>query len=142
MAKPNPNKVNQHTAPDPRQSLFLECYLEPSSNTFSNALQSAISAGYSQEYAENITSLMPAWLSESISDLYIAKEAQENIRKAITGTHEEIVKEFGKNIKWEATTLAAKGLMKSKYSERIENTGKDGGAIEIQSITGMKIVKE
>lgn len=126
--------ANQHT-PDPRQSEFLSAYLDPTSETFSNALQSALHAGYSQEYAENIKSLMPDWLSESIADLYIATEAQDNIRKAVTGTHEDIVKEFGKNVKWEATTLAAKGLMKDKYSERKELTGDKGGPIEVNNIT-------
>lgn len=122
--------ANQHQ-PDPRQAEFLNNYLNPESDTFSNALQSALEAGYSQEYAENIMSLMPDWLSESISDLYLAAEAQNNIRKAITGSHEEIIKEFGKNVKWEATTLAAKGLMKNKYSERQEHTGKDGKDLKI-----------
>jgi len=117
--------ANQHT-PDPRQALFLSHYLDPSSDTFSNAMQSALLAGYSQEYAENIKSLMPQWLSDSIEDLYIASEAQSNIRLAVAGDPEQIVKEFGKNVKWEATTLAAKGLMKQKYSERSEITGKDG----------------
>ena len=121
---------NQHQ-PDPRQALFLTYYLDPKSDTFSNALQSALEAGYSQEYAENIMSLMPSWLSDTIADLYIASEAQDNIRKAITGSHEDIVKEFGKNVKWEATTLAAKGLMKNKYSERIEQTGANGAPLQI-----------
>lgn len=44
---------------NPQQELFLERYTNPKSPTFSNALQSALEAGYKQEYAENITTLMP-----------------------------------------------------------------------------------
>lgn len=51
---------------DPRQVAFLAAWADPASDTFSNALQSALKVGYSQEYAENITSLMPNWLSEAI----------------------------------------------------------------------------
>jgi phage terminase small subunit len=129
--------ANQHT-PDPRQAEFLNSYLNPESDSFSNAYQSAINAGYSEEYAQNITSLMPDWLSDSIADLYIAKEAQSNIMKAVTGEAEDIVKAFGKNVKWEATTLAAKGLMKGKYSERIENTGKDGQPLMVTFDSSLK----
>ena len=44
----------QDTHPDPRQSLFLQYYLDPKSKTFSNALQSGIRAGYSAEYSQSI----------------------------------------------------------------------------------------
>lgn len=50
----------------PQQIDFLKYYTDPKSGTFSNATQSAIKAGYSQDYADNLTSLMPDWLSENI----------------------------------------------------------------------------
>ena len=50
----NPNKVNEYTEPDPRQSLFLNKYLNPKSKTFGNAYQSAIDVGYKEDYAKNI----------------------------------------------------------------------------------------
>ena len=36
----------------PQQELFLSYYTNPKSETFSNALQSGLKAGYSQEYSE------------------------------------------------------------------------------------------
>lgn len=60
------DKENKLDILDPRQSLFLSIYMDPKSPTFSNALQSALRAGYSQEYAENITAQMPVWLSENL----------------------------------------------------------------------------
>lgn len=79
LAKTNPNKVNQHTGPDPRQATFLALYLDPKSETFSNVLQSGLKAGFSKEYSENLTSLMPAWLSESIGELNMLSKAERNL---------------------------------------------------------------
>ncbi len=66
--KNNPNGANQWIA-DPRQQLFLAYYLDPKSLTFSNAYQSALKAGYEDEYAKVIMSKMPTWLSEKVNDL-------------------------------------------------------------------------
>lgn len=51
---------------DNRQAKFLELYLDPDSETFDNALQSGLKAGFTQEYSESITSQMPDWLSEAL----------------------------------------------------------------------------
>lgn len=74
----NPNGANQWVV-DPRQTLFLENYLNPESETFSNALQSALKAGYSQEFSESITSQMPKWLAESLGELAMLSKAERNL---------------------------------------------------------------
>lgn len=141
----NPNKVNQYTAPDPRQSLFLSYYLDPKSDTFANALQSGIRAGYTEEYSKTLMSQLPAWLSESISDQELLHKAEKRLKQILDF---EPVDEEGRidnsllANQMKAVTLVAKGIGKNKYSERVEQTGKDGGAIELKEITGMKIVKE
>lgn len=75
--KKSKKKGNQYMV-DPRQSLFLANYLNTKSPTFSNALQSALAAGYAQEYAESITSLAPDWLSERLGEL----NSERMLRKA------------------------------------------------------------
>lgn len=74
----NPHGANQHV-PDPRQSKFLSLFMDPTSKTFSNALQSALSAGFSQEYAESITAQMPKWLSESLGENDMLSRAERNL---------------------------------------------------------------
>ena len=55
MGKPsNPNGANQYLL-DPRQKKCWEGYVNPTSPTFANAKQSAIAAGYEEEYANQIT---------------------------------------------------------------------------------------
>lgn len=104
---------------DPRQTLFLSYYLDPTSGTFSNALQSALKAGYSQEYSESITSQMPDWLSDKLGDLQMLSIAETNLLELL---------QQGEDIKVKAdiTKFVAKTLGKEKYSERQEIVGRDG----------------
>jgi hypothetical protein len=81
MARNNPNGANG-VVTDPRQSLFIAYYLDPKSLTFSNALQSALKAGYAQNYAENIMDEMPDWLREKLGNVKssrLLEKAERNL---------------------------------------------------------------
>lgn len=54
MTKPNPNGANQWTL-DPRQKLCWDYYVNPKSETFADAKNSAIRAGYTEGTADTIT---------------------------------------------------------------------------------------
>lgn len=54
--------TKQETLLTPQQELFLAEYTNPKSDNFGNAVQSALKAGYTENYANNITGLMPEWL--------------------------------------------------------------------------------
>lgn len=129
MAKTNPNKVNQYTAPDPRQSLFLSYYIDPKSETFSNAYQSALKAGYEEEYASTILNQDLAWLSESLSDSSLLQKAEKRLNQILDF---EPVDDEGRldnaliANQMKAVTLVAKGIGKNKYSERLEQSGPNG----------------
>lgn len=68
---------------NPQQEAFLSYYTNPSSDTFGNALQSALKAKYAKEYAENITALMPDWLLENIGRFNMLKKAERNLDKIL-----------------------------------------------------------
>jgi len=135
MAKNNPNKVNQYTAPDPRQSLFLSYYIDPKSETFSNAYQSALKAGYEEEYAKTILSQDVQWLSDSLSDASLLNKAEKRLNQILDF---EPVDEEGKidnsliANQMKAVTLVAKGIGKAKYSERVEQTGANGAPLIVK----------
>ena len=120
--------------PDPRQSLFLQYYLDFKSETFSNALQSALRAGYSQEYSENITSEYPEWLSEALGDNKCLRKAEKVLDDILDMA---AVDEDGKvdntllGTQVKVATLYAKGLGKAKYSERVEQTGANGAPLVV-----------
>jgi len=73
----------QDTQPDPRQALFLAYYLDPKSSTFSNALQSGIRAGYSEEYSQSILCKDLDWLSENVDKQNMVKKAMRNLNKLL-----------------------------------------------------------
>jgi len=64
-----------------QQENFLAYYTNPKSETFSNALQSALKAGYSQEYSESITHQLPDWLSENLGDMKRLRKAEKNLEE-------------------------------------------------------------
>jgi len=73
----------QDTQPDPRQALFLAHYLNPKSDTFSNAYQSGIKAGYSEEYSKVILSKDIDWLSDFVNEEQMVKKAMKNLMKLL-----------------------------------------------------------
>lgn len=113
----------------PQQELFLERYTNPKSLTFSNAVQSALAAGYTENYANNITGLMPEWLFENIGDMKRLRKAEKNLSEV---QDINIVNDEGKidsqlvEKRTKVDMFIAERLNKTKYSTRNELTGKDG----------------
>lgn len=118
----------------PQQENFLAYYTDPRSETFSNAYQSALKAGYTKEYSENITSQLPDWLSESLGDMNRLRRAEKRLDQILDL---EPVDDEGKvdnaliANQMKGINLVAKGIGKHKYSERTEHTGEGGSAISI-----------
>lgn len=98
---------------DPRQQAFLAYYLDPTSDTYSNCLQSAIKAGYKEEYAQNMTALMPDWLSESIGKLNMLKKAERNLAKFLDFEQDP-------KIQQDTTKFVAERLGRRDYSTKQE----------------------
>lgn len=119
----NPNGVNQYTDPDPRQSLFLAYYLDPKSETFSNAYKSGLKAGYSDDYSKVILNKDLDWLSESVNDSKLISKAEKNLDLFLEGEDEKI--------RADITKFVLSRLKKDKYSERSELTGKEGKELKI-----------
>ena len=111
----------------PKQTLFKEYYLNPNSETFGNALQSALRAGYEQEYAESIGNQKTEWFAEIIRDFQRLAKAErvldEMLDLAILSPLDshQLVK-----IKQDTAKFIAERMGKQKYSQRQELTGPDG----------------
>ena len=114
-------KRNKEKKPEltPRQIRFLELYLNPESETFGNATQSALRAGFKQEYAENITHRLPNWLAENVGDSELIALALKNLKELLD-------EDKDKRIKADMTKFTLERLHKKKFSTKteVEHKGK------------------
>jgi hypothetical protein len=76
MSESNPNGANQYQL-DPRQKMCWSSYINPSSETFGNATQSAIKAGYTPDYADQITTV--DWFKGKVRRLNMVSKAERNL---------------------------------------------------------------
>ena len=68
---------------DPRKALFLQLYLDRESPTFGNAKQSAIQAGYDEDYASQITYQRPKWFLEFLRQQQFVDLAEAHLREVL-----------------------------------------------------------
>ena len=103
---------------DPRQTLFLQNYLDPKSKTFSNALQSALESGYSDNYAQQIASIGNEWLTDFNRRNKMLDKAESNLFEFLQMETVDDTKLVG--IKADITKFVASRLGKKHYSDRTE----------------------
>lgn len=131
MAETNPNGANQWIL-DPRQKLCWESYINPKSETFGNAYQSALKAGYEESTSTLITTT--EWFIEKLRRLNMLGKAEKVLDETLTmsdmvETSEGIQKRDSTitKIKQDSAKFIAERLGKNEgYSSRNEITGKDG----------------
>jgi hypothetical protein len=113
----------------PRQTKFLTYYVDPKSETYANALQSALKAGFAQEYAESLTYQLPDWLSDSLGTNKMLVKAERNLDEFLDlettetrftkngdeyeKTNTEILK-----VKADVTKFVASTVGKAKYNPK------------------------
>lgn len=119
----------------PQQQLFLSYYIDPKSETFSNALASALKAGYKQEYAETITYQMPDWLSDFLGNDKMLAKAERNLDRLLDETRD-------KRLVLDASKFVAERRGKEKWSGRTELTGKDGKDLPTPILGGIMVEQE
>lgn len=121
----NPYGANQYKA-DPRQAKFLVGYLDPNSETFSNAYQSALEAGYTEEYASNIVSRDLTWLSDNVREADLVGQAMENLKTLLKSADERITLDTSKYV--------TERLYKKKFSrkEEVDHTSKGKSIVPTQ----------
>jgi len=123
------------------QEDFRKLYLSPSSPTFMNAKQSAIAAGYSEEYADTITTRGYNWMKEIIADANRLKAAERVFDSVMNDGDLSETSESEKRIALDAAKFVASRLGKHKYSERHEHTGAEGRDLPVP-ILSLNLKKE
>ena len=116
----------------PQQRLFKKYYLNPTSSTFGNAYQSALKAGFEENYAKVITAQNLDWFNEILRDQEMLDLAEEALKEAVqydVRNGGEKVDPSVASIKAKSAQFVASTLGKEKYASRQELTGADGEAL-------------
>lgn len=143
MKKQQTNRTSEKLL-TPQQERFLANYTNPASEHFGNAVQSALEAGYEESYANNITGLMPEWLSENIGDMKRLRKAEKNLDEV---QNIQIYDKEGLpdpqliDKRTKVDLFLAERLNKNKYSARSELTGKNGESLFLKEEEKAPIIK-
>ncbi len=125
----NPYGANGTTS-DPREQVMWDIYVAKMAKGIENAYESAVEAGYEDATARQIT--VRSWFIERKSKLRrkdMLSKAERNLDKVLDF---DMLTEEGKvntpvaSLVTQVSTTVVKTLGKEDYSERIEQTGKDG----------------
>jgi len=96
MTKPKTPKAKAELL-DPRQALFIELYATPG-ETFGNAYQSAVKAGYSEEYSKNLKTRQQ-WVSENVKEVTkdeLVKKAKKVLHRSLDSQDERLAQDTAK----------------------------------------------
>lgn len=135
MAETNPNGANQYNL-DPRQKLCWESYANPKSETFGNALQSALKAGYEFNYAKTIT--VTEWFLEKVRRLNMLSKAEKVLDEMLDmPTEVERREGYGEDAEMIVKTEPALIKIKQDTAKFLaERLGKDEGYSTRSELTG------
>jgi len=125
----NGKKYNKSKV-DARIVSFREYYTTVNSSTFQNVLQSALRAGYSQQYSENLSYLNPVWFSEMQQDRTLMRARMladsEKHFSDMLNVDSKTNDETRLKLKQATAVHVSETLGKDLYSRRNELTGADG----------------
>ena len=118
----NTSKVNY------KAQMFATFYMQPTSTTFQNVRGSALRAGYSEDYASNITNVKPKWWVElQASSEYERAEmlalAQNNLKERLKDKGDD---KDTRKLQTDVSKFVAERVGKDHYSSRQELTDKGG----------------
>lgn len=97
LSKKQRKEIEEATAEiDPRRRTLASAFLDPSSPTYGNMLQSGIRAGFSPLYAKNLTQARPDWLLEIIYQHDFVAKARSNLKSDLEmGTESPVLTPYG-----------------------------------------------
>ena len=146
MANPNPpappnNTGKTYNTIKPESSrvyMFKQFFLNPTSTTFWNVRGSAIRAGYSDQYASNITVQNPKWWTElketgEYRRAKMLERAESNIDRRLSKEPETPMQE---KLQHDTDKFISERLGKEHYSTRQEITDKGGKRLFSNQSTG------
>ncbi len=104
-----------------QQQNFLKYFTDPNSSTWNNYLQSALKAGYKQEYAESISTKDLQWLNEGLLEIVgtdkLKRKARKNLELGLDGLLDDPEK-GGKPIQAKLTEFTLKNIDNENFGDK------------------------
>lgn len=124
----NNGKTYKRRTTTPRVNLFKQYYLDVNGDTFCNIRGSAIKAGYSPEYAENISHNRPKWWVEFQTEGNFRRAkmldlAEQRLQERL---EEQPETKDDKKMQTDVSKFISERVGKEYYSTRQELTDKGG----------------
>lgn len=127
--------INKIRGWEPRQKMCWDFYIDPKSETFGNAYQSAMRAGYPEATASSIT--LTTWFKHKLRRLNMLDKAEDRLDKILTyepGSAEVAQFENKDVMVMSVQATVAKHVTKTLgkdegWAERLEQTGRDGAPL-------------
>lgn len=126
----NRGKTYKRNVYDPRVDIFKQFYLSPDSYTFMNIRQSALRAGYTEYYSNNISNNKPKWWVELMDSAEFTRA--EMIKKSerhftdMLDTPTDTEDKDRIKLKQRTAEFVSERVAKDIYSTRKELTDKGG----------------
>lgn len=108
---------------------FETYYTDPNSPTYNNARQSALKAGYSESYANNLTVQSPDWMTGDAMRIAMLQRAEQSLRELLAMSDEDKKNPQKMKIWQDTVKFVSERLGKDWYSTRAEVTGKNGKSL-------------
>jgi hypothetical protein len=110
---------------DPRQSLAISHYIDPTSATFGDLTNSLIKAGFGTTYARTIHTNKPMWITQSMqNDIKLVEKSEGNLQKYTsmdTNTNDPSKSDIDKmKIQLDASKFILKTLARAKYVDDVD----------------------
>jgi len=112
---------------DPRQALALSFYQDPTSQTFSNMLQSLRLAGFSETYALSFNAKKVGWYLDNVKSTIELIQSAENSLKLFVNAKVDLNNPDDIDVaklKLDASKFIAKNLASGKYGDVQNNKDK------------------
>jgi hypothetical protein len=128
LPESNVGKKYNRTVQDPRVALFKQYYTDIKSETFCNIRGSAMRAGFSESYSDNISNNKPTWWVEFIESgekrrAEMLDLSESNMRRVLGAIPED---KDAEKLQIQVSQFVSERVGKEFYSTRTELTDKGG----------------
>ena len=134
--KTQTKKVVRSKSFTPQQIDFALRFYVPTSETYGNAMQSALASGFSQSYAKNITRFDLKWLEKVLSEIIGKSTDKKNMVEKAKKVLDESLDSKDERIKSDVAKFIAKTTDEFREKTDMTSNGETINGIVVEFVNG------